>query len=104
MLLLLRCCYYDATTTMLLLRRRYYDTATIPDLHQLSWDPRKFYPVVPAASCHCHHRCVHHRLYAVAVYAIAMYTITTDIEENMYAKEKEQEKRRGRKDKKATLL
>ena len=33
-----------------------------------------------------------------------VYTIAVDIEENVYAREKEHEKRRGRKEEKATLL
>ena len=87
--LLLRCCYYDAATTTLLLRRCYYACSAAAILGSEQVLPWNLLQAVIAA---------------IAVYATAVSAIAVFIKENVYAKEKEQEKRRGRKDKKATLL
>ena len=94
--LLLRCCYYDAATTTLLLRRCYYACSAAAILGSEQVLPWNLLQAVIAAIA----------VYAIAVYAIAVYTIAMDIEENMYAKEKEQERRRGRKRRKshATII
>ena len=89
-MLLLRCCYYDAATTTLLLCLLCLSYPRIRASSTLDYLLQAFIAAIA--------------VYAIAMYAITVYAITVDIEENVDAKEKEQVKRRGRKDKKATLL